>query len=120
MNQIQTSFPAIQIKVSQLSFNDALIEAVDQTFLKLGLEIKQKLYSILETYFKLCKQDMPSRIADFVSAVERIFGTSVSLIEIDIMKSLHRKVPQFKYVQANLDFDFCEYLKDLKIFMISL
>ena len=121
MNQTQTiSRPEIQINLKSPSFQELLIEAMDQTFSKLGEPIKQMLYSFLETDHKLSKEDIPNRIEDFVGALKQIFGTSALLIEIDIMKSMQQKVPSFILKIDNADLNFEDYLNSLKNFTETL
>lgn len=121
VNNTQTiSCPEIQINLKSPSFQEFLIEAMDQTFSKLGEPIKQMLYSFLETDHKLSKEDIPNRIEDFVSALKQIFGTSALLIEIDIMKSMQQKVPSFILKIENADLNFEDYLNSLKNFTETL
>jgi hypothetical protein len=121
MNQTQTvSYPQIQINLNSSTFQELLIEATDQTLSKLGAPIKHKLYSCLETNYKLTKEDIPNRIDDFVNALEQIFETSASLIEIDVMKNMQQKIPLFKFKIENADLNFQDYLKSLKSFTETL
>jgi regulatory protein YycI of two-component signal transduction system YycFG len=121
VNHTQTvSCIEIQINLKSQSFPQLLIEAMDQTFSKLGVPTKHALYSFLETNYKLSKEDIPNRIEDFVNALEQIFGTSALLIEIDLMKSMQQKVPSFIFKIENADLNFEYYLKSLKSFTETL
>jgi hypothetical protein len=99
------------------SFNQTIIEAVDLTLTKLGPRVKHTLYSSLAFDYKLNKEDIPSRTKEFVDALEGIFGKSALLLEIDLMKNLSLKVPEFKCETRNPKLTFCEYLKSLQSFM---
>lgn len=79
MNQETKSFPEIHIDLENKkasSFDQTIIDAVDQTFSKLGVKVKQALYSFLAADYKLSKEDISGRIGDFVNALEKIFGAS--------------------------------------------
>lgn len=89
---------------------------MDQAFTKLGAQTKHRLFSFLETDYELSKEDIPDRIEDFINALEQIFGTSASLIEIDIMKSIQQKVPSFILTMEETDLNFLCYLQSLKSF----
>lgn len=120
MNQETKSFPEIHIDLENKkasSFDQTIIDAVDQTFSKLGVKVKQALYSFLEADYKLSKEDIPGRIGDFVNALEKIFGASALLLEIDVMKTMRQKVPAFTCEAKNPNLEFDDYLKSLKSFM---
>ena len=74
------------------SFDQILLEAVDEALLNLGESVKTALYFHLEELFKIKKQEIPQRINDFSNALEQIFGLGASHIRILIMKSLHSKI----------------------------
>ena len=122
MNQETKRFPVTHLELGNTkisSFDQTIIEIVDQTFSKLGLKVKQTLYSCLEADYRLRKKAIPERIGDFVSAIEKIFGSSALLLEIDVMKAIRQKVPAFTCEAKNLHLGFEDYLKSLKRFMES-
>ena len=115
MNQQETeSLQKIQINLGSSGFEELVIEAVDQTFTNLGLKVKQVFYYFLENHYKLSKMDIPNRIGDFVEALEKVFGTSALLIEIDVLRSLQQRVPSFTYLQERSELSFESYLASLK------
>jgi hypothetical protein len=120
VNQETKSFPEIHIDLEnrvESSFDQTIIEVVDLTFSKLGVKVKQTLYSSLAVDYKLSKENIPSRIEEFVGALEKIFGTSALLLEIDVMKTIRQKVPAFKCETKNPNLAFGDYLKSLKSYM---
>ena len=122
VNQETKSFPATHLELGNIkmsSFNQTIIEIVDQTLSKLGLKVKQTLYVCLEADYGLRKEAIPERIGDFVIAIEKIFGSSALLLEIDVMKAIRQKVPAFTCETKNLHLKFEDYLKSLKRFMES-
>ena len=83
-----------------MSFEELLLEAINEGLSLLGESGKQVLYFHLEKNFKINKQDIPNRIEEFTDAIETIFGNGAKILEIQIMKCLFRKVGHtFKYHQ---------------------
>lgn len=58
----------------------------------LGESGKQAVYFHLEKRFGIKKWEIAFRVEDFVDALEKIFGPGARLLEIQIMKSLYRKI----------------------------
>jgi hypothetical protein len=121
MNYMQTeSFPKIQLNFNSSSFDEALLDALDQTFSKLGEGVKQKFYFLLDVNFKISKENIPDEIGDFVYALESVFGASTSLLEMDVMKTLRQNVPSFTYVEKSPEVSFEGYLFSLKQYIESI
>lgn len=78
--------------MSKRDFDKLLLEAVDEGLSSLGESSKQAIYFHLEKSFNIDKQEIPSRVNDFVSAIETIFGLGANVIEILIMRRLHEKI----------------------------
>jgi hypothetical protein len=74
------------------SFNDLLLEAIDEAFSSLGESVRVAIYFHLKNTFGIKKSDIPSRIACFSSALEKIFGAGARHLEILFMKNLHAKL----------------------------
>ena len=120
MIQETKSFPIIQIDLSDhdtSKFDQTVIEAVDLSFSKLGVRVKEAFYSSLASEYKLSKENIPFMIEEFVEALEKFFGSSSLLLEIDVMKTLRKKIPEFKFEAESSDLSFTSYLKSLKRFM---
>ncbi|MEM2104066.1 MAG: hypothetical protein QW717_04165 [Candidatus Bathyarchaeia archaeon] len=98
---------------SSLSFDEILLEAIDEALAMLGDSCKHAFYLYLEKAFKIGKQEIPSKIEEFTKAIEQIFGLGSKLIEIHIMKSLRRKISYFTYF-ANHELTFQEYVNTAK------
>ena len=73
-------------------FDQILLDAVDETLLSLGENVKTSIYFHLDDLFKINKQEIPFRIDDFSRALARIFGLGARSLEIMFMKSLHSKL----------------------------
>jgi hypothetical protein len=116
VNQTQTeNLPKIQIYYKTSEFDELFLLAIDQTFSKvLGNSAKQVFFSFLENKIKLSKQDLPNRVADFVYGLEQIFGTSASLLELEVMKTLRQSIPSFNYSPLSSDLSFEPYVESLR------
>jgi len=84
-------------KTSKLVFEQLVNETVDNVFSSLGTVCKQAIYSYLEKKYELKKNDIADHITEFSEALEQIFGSAAALLEIQMMRKLRRKVPQFKH-----------------------
>lgn len=73
-------------------FDGIIIEAIDDALSSLGEDVKKSIYFHLKDLFKIGKQEIPRRLNDFSSALEKIFGLGARHLEIMFMKSLHEKV----------------------------
>jgi hypothetical protein len=82
---------------SRLVFEQLITETIDKVSSSLGTLCKQAIYDYLEKKFRLKKNDIADHTLEFSEALEQIFGDAAALLEIQIMKELSRKVPQFKY-----------------------
>jgi hypothetical protein len=74
------------------SFDQILLDAVDEALLSLGENVETSIYFHLDDLFKIKKQEIPSKIEDFSGALTRIFGLGARSLEIMFMKSLHSKL----------------------------
>ena len=120
MNQETKNLPIIQIDLDNHDasrFDQTVIEAVDLSFSKLGVRVKEAFYTSLAAEYKLSKENIPVMIEEFVGALEEIFGSSALLLEIDVMKTVRKKIPEFKFEAENSGLSFIGYLKSLRSFM---
>lgn len=82
---------------SRLVFEQLINETIDNAFSSLGTVCRQTIYDYLETKYTLKKNDIADHIMEFSEALEQIFGGAAALLEIQMMRRLCRKVPQFKH-----------------------
>ena len=95
-------------------FQKLFLEAVDDAFTSLGDSAKQSIYFYLETKSKVPRTDILSRLEDFESGLEKIFGAGTRFLEISIMKRLYETMePKKRTMKWNEDkeFKFIEYVK---------
>jgi len=97
------------------NFEKLLIEAIDEGLSLLGESAKQAVYFHLEKIFNMNRKEIPQRIEEFTDAIEKIFGAGAKILEIQIMKSLYRKVGcTFKHHPKNNNITFTEYIAAIK------
>lgn len=101
-------------------FERIILEAVDEIFCSLGQSCKEAIYFQLETAFELKRGEIPLRMEDFASAIERIFGVGARFIELRIIEALHERIPNFVYFPKLKDVVFTEYVASLnRFFMVT-
>jgi len=99
-----------------MSFEEDLLEAIDEGLSLLGESSKQAVYCHLEKTFKMNRLDIPYRIEEFIDAVEKIFGSGAKILEIQIMKCLFKKVGYtFKHYPKQKNLTFTEYIAAVKL-----
>ena len=107
----------------ELEFNKILLDAIDEALLSLGELAKTSFYLYLQNEFGLPKHQIPSRIIDFVDALERIFGQASLQLQILIMKCLNEKVrSSYEWCGPSWlvpDLTFAKYIKLMRVYWID-
>ncbi len=88
---------SVDKKPSRLVFEQLVNETIDNVFSSLGTVCRQAIYDYLEKKYELKKNDVADHILEFSEALEQIFGGAAALLEIQMIRRLCRKVPQFKH-----------------------
>ena len=111
-----TEFTSKNQEAENKKFDEVLLEAIDEGFSLLGDSSKQAVYFHLEKSFNMHRLDIPSRIEEFVDAIEKLFGSGAKILEIHIMKCLFKKVNyNFKHYPKQKNLTFTEYIAALKL-----
>ena len=76
----------------QNDFSKILLSAVEESLSSLGDSSKQAVFFHLEASFKIKRENIPARLAEFTNALERIFGPGAPYLEKLIVKNLHEKL----------------------------
>ena len=98
------------------SFNDVLERAVDLAFSSLlGDTNKQALYQVLTKRFGIRRTNIPRNLEGFSNALEKIFGQSAYLLEVQIMKTLHDEISNVEDIQPQ-GLSFTGYVESLHRF----
>ena len=123
MEQLTTTKPEFEISLEKPkhsrveTFDELFLQAVDEAFLILGEQNKQLIYNYLEKSHGISKEAIPINMQQFGEAIEGVFGEPARLIEIEIMRALHRKVPSFIYDVGENSLSFVGYVLALRVFL---
>jgi hypothetical protein len=124
INTINLNMPCVlQLRKKKKSicegtFEVIILKAVDEIFSSFGRSCKQSVYSQLDHTFKIKKQEIPVKIAEFADALEQFFGTGAKFIELKIIEKLHKKIPNFIYSPKMGDLMFADYVENLRRFFL--
>jgi len=100
--------------LAEKTFDQILLESVDDALASLGDSAKQAIYFHLQNRFKVEKKDIPKNLRNFATGLERIFGAGAKFIEIIIMKKLHEKVGKSLRWDESKELVFTEYVAAAK------
>ena len=99
-----------------MSFEEVLLEAIDEGLSCLGESEKRTIYFYIEKKYEISKQDIHYRIKDFTEAIENIFGAGAKVLEIRIMKILFTKMGySFPYLHTQEGLEFTSYIDSARI-----
>jgi hypothetical protein len=108
---VEVKFTLEDVSERSSSFGKLLVQAVDEGLCAFGASVREAVYACLEDTFGIRKDDIPRKVDEFSGALEKIFGDSARLLEIQIMKSLYRKVGDIaEYFSRKEDITFTEYV----------
>jgi hypothetical protein len=118
---VQTQYePSFLVELTlddNVAFYDVLLEAIDKSFLSLGVSVRKAIYCYLEKS-GIKKSEIPFRIDDFQKVLEEIFGMGARQLEIFFIKNLHEKI-KIKYHEDMPywmvpELTFKEYIRQVK------
>jgi hypothetical protein len=107
---------SVDRKPSRFVFEQLVNEAIDNVLSSLGTVCKQAIYDCLGEKYKLKKNDFANHVLEFSEALEQIFGDAATLLEIEMMRRLCQKVPQFRHSQEGM-LTFPDYVNALSRFI---
>ncbi len=73
-------------------FDALLFEAIDEELSSISLVLRDKIYNFLEKDFGMKKEEIPSRLEEFSTAVKVMLGPGAMPLEILFMKQFHKKI----------------------------
>ena len=73
-------------------FDFILLEAIDEALSALGESVKKSVYFHLEISYNIQRHEIPTKVADFSDAIDKIFGLGARYLEILIMKKFYPKI----------------------------
>jgi hypothetical protein len=95
-------------------FDDCLLCAIDEALNALGESARQSVYFYMENKFKVSRDKIPEKLAEFQGGLEKIFGAGSQFIEIQIMKNLHSRIGRPLVANKIERLEFIEYLDAAK------
>jgi len=98
-------------------FEKTILEAIDEGFFFFGESCKEDIYTHLENYYELERNDIPYKIEHFSNALHQCFGVGAKIIELNIIKALCEKNKNFTFSPKKRDLVFNEYAEGLKTFL---
>ncbi|MEM0057697.1 MAG: hypothetical protein QXG58_07330 [Candidatus Bathyarchaeia archaeon] len=97
--------------MAKKTFDNLLLEAIDEALSSLGESARQAIYFHLEDKFKISREEIPRRIKDFADGLEKIFGVGARFLEIMIMKRLYAHIGQPLEWDESREFIFVNYVE---------
>ncbi len=103
---------------SNRTFQELMLEAVDEGFSLLGDASKCAIYLHMEQVFNVSREEIADKVAEFAEAIEKILGPGAELVEIQIMKHLYQEIsPNFKYRPIQKNLTFSQYVGAVRTFL---
>jgi hypothetical protein len=99
------------VKLASKTFDEILLEAVDEALSSLGESAKESIYFHLKDKFKISREEIPRRIKDFAEGLEKIFGLGARFLEIMIMRRLYARIGQPLEWNEDEEFIFVKYVE---------
>ena len=106
-------------KPSDNKFEVTMMEAIDESLSSFASLDKLEVYRHLENCFKIRKQEIPFKTEEFADAMGQMFGIGAKLVEIKIIETVHKRVPEFKFTPRRGTVVFKEYIANLRAFLLK-
>ncbi len=95
-----------------MTFNQLMLQVVDDSLSVMGEEPKKAMYQYLLTIHSLAKEDIPAKTDEFVLGMKKALGTASTVIERLILKKLYQRIGgTFRESQG---LEFSDYVEDAK------
>ncbi len=106
-------------QLGENKFEATMMEAIDDSLGSFENLDKLEVYRHLEKSFKISKQEIPCKTEEFVDAMEQMFGIGAKLVEIKIIKAVHKRVPMFMFTPKKGTLFFKDYVASLRAFLLQ-
>jgi hypothetical protein len=94
------------------SFNQVLLDCVDEGLSVLGNEPRQAVYQYLATIHSLDREQIPDKVDEFATGLKKALGSASRVIERLILKKLFQRIGS-AFREAP-DLEFADYVRDAK------
>lgn len=98
--------------MSKQSFDDLLLECIDEGLSVLGNEPKLAVYQYLSSIHALDREQIPEKIDEFSAGMRKALGGASKVIERLILKKLFQRLGSNFKETSNLEF--VDYVSDAK------
>ncbi len=106
-------------KTSENKFDSLIIEAIEESLSSFESFDKQEVYFYLENTFKIRKWEIPRKIEHFTDAIEQLLGIGAKLVEVRIIKAIHKRIPEFVFAPKTGAIIFKDYITSLRAFLLQ-
>jgi predicted CopG family antitoxin len=86
------------------SFNELLLDCIDEGLSVLGNEPKQAIYQYLSSIHALDREQIPEKVDEFSAGMRKALGSASKVIERLILKKLFQKLGSNFREASNLEF----------------
>jgi hypothetical protein len=86
------------------SFNELLLDCIDEGLSILGNEPKQAIYQYLSSIHALDREQIPEKVDEFSAGMRKALGSASKVIERLILKKLFQKLGSNFREASNLEF----------------
>ncbi|MBS7655770.1 hypothetical protein KEJ50_04625 [Candidatus Bathyarchaeota archaeon] len=102
----------LQNNARKLQFQEALLNAIDETLLTLGESVKQAIYYHIKQKYNITREEVLIKLKEFYKALEEIFGFGVKILEKLIVKNFYRRINL--NFEEHAEWDLIEYIEHAK------
>lgn len=95
-----------------MTFNQLILQVIDDSLGILGEEPKKAIYQYLLTIHSLPREDIPAKTEEFVSGLKKALGTASTVIERLILKKLYQRIGSVFRESQGLEF--ADYLEEAR------
>ncbi len=93
-------------------FSELLLEVIDDSLSVLGDQPRQAVYQYLMTMHSIQREEIPEKLEEFVSGLNKALGGASSVIERLILKKMFQRIGStFRETQS---LEFADYVNDAK------
>ena len=100
--------------------NTAILEMINEGLSSFGNLAKEAIYRNLERQFKIKEEEIPCKIEEFTDAIEQMLGNGAKIVEIEIIKKIHKRMPKFVFFPKEPDLNFKDYLLSFNSYLLSI
>jgi hypothetical protein len=94
------------------SFDQVLLDSVDEGLSILGIEPRQAVYQYLSTIHSLDREQIPAKVDEFAAGLRKALGGASRVIERLILKKLFQRIGST--LRETADLEFTDYVNEAR------